>query len=106
MHRKGFLKNVGITGLGIPFVSAASFKSYGQKKEVISDRQYWINTLTKIIDPVLNSLSKEQLTQKMPVKGKAAEARKQFAYLEAFGRLMRVLHPGWNWVRIIQKKED
>lgn len=93
MHRKGFLKNLAITGLGIPFVSAASFKSYVQKKEVISDRQYWINTLTKIIDPVLNSLSKEQLRKKMPVKGKEAEARKQFAYLEAFGRLMPGIAP-------------
>lgn len=93
MNRKGFLKNAGITWLGIPFFSDFSFKSFASEKQQVPDRQYWINTLTKIVDPVLNSLSKGQLTQKMPVKGKEAAERKKFAYLEAFGRSMAGIAP-------------
>lgn len=92
MHRKSFFKNFGLAGIGLPFFSNASFKAY-EPEQRIADRQYWINTLRKIADPVLNALSNARLTRQMPVLGKAAEARKKFAYLEAFGRLMAGIAP-------------
>lgn len=81
---------MGIGRLGIPFYSN---RSYAPEKQIISDRQYWVNTVTKIADPVLNSLSKGQLTQKMPVMGKEAGERRKFANLEAFGRVMAGIAP-------------
>jgi hypothetical protein len=60
-----------------------------------SDREYWIQTLTRIADPVLSALSQRKLSVLMPVKaphGNAAERRK-YTYLEAFGRLLAGIAP-------------
>ncbi len=61
-----------------------------------ADRQYWIKTLIKIADPVLNSLSKNELKKQMPVEvsnaGKNLK-REEVTHLEAFGRLLAGLSP-------------
>lgn len=55
------------------------------------DRVYWLNTMLRIADPVLNALVNEQLKSSMPVKG--AIKRDEFSYLEAFGRLVCGMAP-------------
>lgn len=58
-------------------------------------RSYFINSMLKIADPVLEALSKNQLKEKMPIET-AEEAwgnRADFAYLEAFGRLLSGMAP-------------
>ena len=72
----------------------------GIKSNLVSDqgekdREFWIQVLTHIADPVLLSLSENKLKQKMPVE--CASGREQYArevtYLEAFGRLMAGMAP-------------
>ena len=74
----------------------------GAKKKVqpkvqngISEREYLVNTLIKISDPVLDALSKNQLKKKMPVEcapGQEAD-RKNYTYLEALGRTLAGMAP-------------
>lgn len=60
-----------------------------------SDREYWIQSMVKIADPVLRSLSEGKLKERMPVEAPAGnvEDRKQFTYLEAIGRLLTGMAP-------------
>jgi hypothetical protein len=60
-----------------------------------SDRQFWIDTLVKISDPVLTNLSRGELKKNMPVeavKGREQD-RRNYTYLEGFGRLMAGMAP-------------
>lgn len=57
-----------------------------------SERQYLVQTLAKIADPVLNALSKGELRKKMPVESNGTN-REESTYLEAFGRLLSGLSP-------------
>jgi len=56
------------------------------------EREYLIKSLVKIVDPVLITLSKNELKQKMPVEAKTGD-RKNYTYLEAFGRLLAGMAP-------------
>ncbi|MFD1142872.1 DUF2264 domain-containing protein [Larkinella insperata] len=56
------------------------------------ERQYLVQTLVRIADPVLVSLSQNKLHQNMPVEGKTAD-RKDYSHLEAFGRLLAGIAP-------------
>ena len=60
-----------------------------------NEREYFISTLSRIADPVLNALSKNQLKKLMPVEARVglAEERSQYTYLEAFGRLLSGMAP-------------
>lgn len=60
------------------------------KKE--EDRDYWLDMMLKIADPVLNALANDQLKVLMPVESVVAE-RDQVTYLEAFGRLVCGMAP-------------
>lgn len=60
-----------------------------------TSRAYWIDVLTRIADPVLQSLANQSLKEKMPVEcitGDPNERRK-YTYLEAFGRLLAGISP-------------
>jgi len=51
------------------------------------DRDYWVNTLIKIADPVLSNLSNNTLKKNMPFESLSKDPlRKQVSYLEALGR--------------------
>lgn len=65
------------------------------KKTPLTPREYWVNTMLKIADPVLKALSEEQLKTQMPVEGlEGHESRRKSAtYLEAFGRLVAGIAP-------------
>jgi len=74
----------------------------GAKKKVqpkvqngISEREYLVNTLIKISDPVLDALSKNQLKKKMPVESAQNQEadRKNYTYLEALGRTLAGMAP-------------
>ena len=56
------------------------------------DRQCWVETLTRVANPVLESLGERQLREKMPVEQKAA-GREAYAHLEAFGRMLTGIAP-------------
>jgi len=59
------------------------------------EREYLVNVLIKITDPVLESLSNNQLKERMPVEsvpGQEAD-RKNYTYLEAIGRTLAGIAP-------------
>jgi hypothetical protein len=55
-------------------------------------RQYLVQTLCRIADPVLMALSKNELKKKMPIEAKTND-RHNYTYLEAFGRLLAGMAP-------------
>ena len=56
------------------------------------DRTYWLQTMIRIADPVLEALSNEQLKTLMPI-GDVPSDRKHYTHLEAFGRLVCGMAP-------------
>ena len=60
-----------------------------------NDRDYWVDEIVKMADPVLTALSEQELKAKMPIEQvyKDYGDRSPFAHLEAFGRLMAGLAP-------------
>lgn len=56
------------------------------------DRAYWLATMSRIADPVLNALAHKQLKATMPVEARG-KGREAFAHLEAFGRLLAGMAP-------------
>lgn len=65
-------------------------------------RKYLVQTLSKIADPVLNALSQNKLKALMPVEAKI-EGRKNYTYLEAFGRLLAGMAP---WLELGPDKTE
>jgi len=61
----------------------------------ISEREYFVNALIKIADPVLEALSKNQLKKLMPVESASNQEadRKNYTYLEALGRTLAGVAP-------------
>ena len=61
----------------------------------LKEREYFVNTLVRIADPVLDALSKNQLKERMPVESapKQAGDRKNYTYLEALGRTLAGMAP-------------
>lgn len=55
-------------------------------------RDYFVQSLVRIADPVLTALSKNELKKKMPIEAKTND-RQNYTYLEAFGRLMAGMAP-------------
>ncbi len=69
---------------------------WAQKNAVpdgLAQRDYEVKVLTRIADPVLNALSKNQLKSTMPIEAKVAKDRAYSTYLEAFGRLLAGISP-------------
>ncbi|WP_448698327.1 DUF2264 domain-containing protein [Mucilaginibacter sp. AW1-3] len=61
--------------------------------DAVMERQYMIQTLTRIADPVLIALSKNELRKTMPVEAKVPDHNKLTTHLEAFGRLLAGMAP-------------
>lgn len=61
----------------------------------LKEREYLINTLIRIADPVLEALSKNQLKAEMPVEAAANQEadRKNYTYLEVLGRTLAGMAP-------------
>lgn len=70
-------------------------KSQSNVSDGIDEREYLVNTLIRIANPVLEALSKNKLRKRMPVEcAPNQEAdRKNYTYLEAFGRTLAGIAP-------------
>ena len=93
MDRRKFLQTG--ASLGAMSVLRSSAESSAPAPAEKNDREYWIQVLTRIADPVLVALSERKLKQVMPVEaphGNGAE-RRQYTYLEAMGRLLSGIAP-------------
>lgn len=72
-------------------------KSYAQQREKARDaateRAYLISSFTRIADPLLNALSKNELRKLMPVEAKNPKSNAYSTHLEGFGRLIAGMAP-------------
>ena len=95
MQRRDFISlmpAIGIAGSSLPTHGMI----LNEDKTLDADsREYWVSVITRIADPVLNSLSKEMLHKNMPVEcsPEDSESRKEVTHLEAFGRLVAGISP-------------
>ena len=55
-------------------------------------RRYWLDTLLKIVNPVLSNMANGKLKDTMPVEAKISD-RESVTYLEALGRTLTGLAP-------------
>jgi hypothetical protein len=76
--------------LFLPFMTMAQVSR--DENAGYKQREYLLNALTRIADPVLIALSKNELKLRMPVEAKTND-RKSYTYLEAFGRLLAGMAP-------------
>ena len=94
MFRRDFIKTTAGLGMAGALTPATALSAVTPAKTP-NDRQYWVDTLVKIADPLLTSLSQGQLKKNMPVesvKGREQD-RRNYTYLEGFGRLMAGMAP-------------
>lgn len=69
-----------------------STRTFAQPSTGLEDRAFWIETMVKIADPVLNNLSQGTLKKNMPYES-LSSTRSEFAHLEAVGRLICGIAP-------------
>ncbi|WP_137401050.1 DUF2264 domain-containing protein [Echinicola rosea] len=88
------LKSVPIA-LCLIFVSGVQMVFSQETQNGSESREYYVNTLTKIADPVLVALSENKLKATMPVEKTKDHygGREEVTYLEAFGRLLSGMAP-------------
>ncbi len=55
-------------------------------------RKYWLDTMLKIVTPLLEALSQDRLRKEMPIESKAP-MRENYTYLEGFGRVLVGMAP-------------
>ncbi len=73
-------------------IKMATAQTSSKNDAGLKEREYLVKTLIRIADPVLTSLSKNELKQQMPIEAKTAD-RADYAHLEAFGRLLAGMAP-------------
>lgn len=79
------------------FLLLLSSATLVKSQETISgDREYWINTLLKIADPVIYNLSRDELKSKIPVgrsSSAQASSREFITHMESVGRTVAGIAP-------------
>ncbi len=72
----------------------------------MNTREYWVDTMLKIADPVLKSAAAGELKKRMPVECKAQkEIRVRFTHLEAVGRVICGIAP-WLACKGLEGEEE
>lgn len=77
-------------------ISTSAFAQKKQsKKNAPSDREYWVETLCQISEPILSNMSRGELRKNMTIElsPKWDGRNKDVTYMEAFGRLMAGVAP-------------
>jgi hypothetical protein len=107
MIRRNFLKGFSLLGAGSTLAPLLGIKQPELYfKEVRTDREYWVNMVTRVAEPVLSALQQDRIKELMPVECVEGElsSRKEVTYLEALGRTLAGLAP-WLELGADQTKE-
>lgn len=105
MKRRSFLTRLsaGLPVLALPFPAlSTSFVPPAPAKP--ADRDYWLTTLLKVVDPVLTAAAQGQLKTAMPVEAAPGQEqnRRTVTHLEALGRTLAGLAP---WLELAEAPE-
>jgi hypothetical protein len=100
MQRRKFITNVSLTGgmiLGLkPFDASSEIDGKYDKKIFLSNaREYWVNMLVRIAEPVMENIANGTLKKNMPLETGPGYGKtvRDVTYLEAFGRTISGLAP-------------
>ncbi|MDO7849959.1 DUF2264 domain-containing protein [Hymenobacter convexus] len=97
MERRSFIAGVGagLSALALPTAGAPAASEALPTAKPVSDREYWVRTLLRIVGPVLASGAAGTLKTAMPVESAAGqqEGRRKVTHLEALGRTLAGLAP-------------
>ncbi|WP_460609174.1 DUF2264 domain-containing protein [Hymenobacter terrigena] len=95
MKRRSFIAGVGagLSALSMPTVALPIEATRPAKP--VADRDYWVTTLLRIVEPVLKAGAEGTLKTAMPVESAAGqqESRRRVTHLEALGRTLAGLAP-------------
>ncbi|GAB4018249.1 DUF2264 domain-containing protein [Spirosoma koreense] len=100
MKRRSFTRLAAALPFGLPIENPGTVaKVSATNATATDDRSYWLQTLLKIADPVLNALAQNRLKATMPIESAPGqqESRLAVSHLEALGRTMAGLAP---WLEI------
>lgn len=99
--RGGRVRRRDLLGLAaaVPAFAAAAGTSplAGQADSARDGRDYWLDVLRRLADPVLDNLAAGTLKKRMPVEEVEGANRAPVTHLEAFGRLMAGIAP---WLEV------
>jgi hypothetical protein len=90
IDRRDFIAHFGGGALAGALAGPASAV---QPPPPLADRQFWIDVLRRLADPILSNLAQETLKARMPVEQAAGAARESVSHLEALGRLIAGIAP-------------
>ena len=99
MNRRHFTGLLSAGAAALPLVGAGAPSAAEVEptapRPLKNDRAYWLQTLLKVVDPVLLALDQSQLKATMPVEAAPKEeaGRRRVTYLEALGRSLAGLAP-------------
>ena len=105
-RRRDFLKSI-VMGVASTVSSPASTslaQSSATTPVKMDDRGYWLAVAQRIATPVLITLSRRELKNRMPVEARNPADRVKYAHLEAFGRLLAGIAP-WVAARELDRSE-
>src|ERR687888_767778 len=92
--RREFLASLGALAL-TPGASPGFPGSVHPRTAGSADREYWVDVLARLAEPVLTNLAEGRLRQRMPVEISPAgrPERRDYTHLEAVGRLLTGIAP-------------
>ncbi|GAB3573256.1 DUF2264 domain-containing protein [Hymenobacter daeguensis] len=97
MKRRSFITGAGagLSVLALPGAALAGTASRLPAAKTPTDREYWLSTLLRIVEPVLTAGAQGKLKATMPVEAAPGqqEGRRQVTHLEALGRTLSGLAP-------------
>jgi hypothetical protein len=97
MHRRDFLRVMGVSGTPALISRPASAQQIAGRVAALDDRQTWVDVMRRLADPVLANLAAETLKARMPVEEAAGANRQTVTHLEALGRLVAGIAP---WIEL------
>jgi len=97
IKRKDFLRLTPAFGLAgtFPWITKLSGDELPIPQMAENDREYWVQLLDRIAEPILGPMSRGELRKKVPMEYSPAwdNRNKEVAYMEAFGRLLAGIAP-------------
>jgi hypothetical protein len=100
--RRRFIRDLSLAGAVVGVGRTAAGATVAPSTPSSSGRAYWVDTLCRIVEPVVANSAAGKLREKMPVEcpGRNVAERRRYTHLEALGRTLSGLAP---WLELTGK---